>query len=79
MLALKSGLRFFVSSSEVSFFGTRKQALLPKMPVFKCQKMALRVLKQKNGDHFLMPTPPQNGVEHVCFMHLALLGGVKAK
>ena len=25
-----------------------------------------------------MPTSPQNGVEHVCFMGLALLGGFKA-
>ena len=74
MLALKSGLRFFVSSSEVSFFGTRKQALLPKVPVFNCQKMALRMPKQKNGDHFLMPTSPQNGGLHVGFMRLPLSG-----
>ena len=44
-------------------------------PVFKCQKMALRVPNKKNGDHFLSPTTPQNGVRHVCFMRLALLGG----
>ena len=37
--------------------------------------MALRARKLKNRDHFLTPTSPQNGVEHVCFMHLALLGG----
>jgi len=30
---------------------------------------------QKNEDHFLTPTNPQNGVEHICFMRLALLGG----
>ena len=47
----------------------------PKVPVFTCQKMALRVPIQKNGDHFLSPTTPQNGVRHVCFMRLALLGG----
>ena len=35
--------------------------------------MALRVPKQKKEDHFSMPTSPQNGVEHVCFMRLALL------
>ena len=46
-----------------------------KVPVFKCQKMALRVPKQKNGDHFFMPTSPENGVEHDCFVRLALLGG----
>ena len=60
MLALKSGLRFLISRSEVPFFGTSKRALLPK---------------QKNGDPFFMPTSPQDGVEHVCFMRLALLGG----
>ena len=48
---------------------------LPKVPVFKRQKMALRVPGHKNGDHFLMPTTPQNGKEPVCFMRLALLGG----
>ena len=37
--------------------------------------MALRVPKQKKQDHFLMPTSPQNGVEQVCFVRLALLGG----
>ena len=40
--------------------------------------MALLVPRQKNQDHFLMPTFPQNGVEHVCFMRLALLGGFLA-
>ena len=71
----KSGLGFFVSEPEVPFFGTWKRALLAKVPVFKRQKIALRVPKQKNKDHFSMPTSPQNGVEHVCFMRLALLGG----
>ena len=75
MLALKSGLRFFVSAPEVLFFVTWKRALLAKVPVFRCQKMALRVPRQKNRDHFLMPTSPQNDVQHVCFMHLSLLGG----
>ena len=31
MLALKSGLRFFVSAPEVPFFGTWKRALLAKI------------------------------------------------
>ena len=75
MLAWKSGLRFFVSAPEVLFFVTWKRALLAKVPVFRCQKMALRVPRQKNRDHFLMPTSPQNDVQHVCFMHLSLLGG----
>ena len=46
-----------------------------KVPVFMWQKMALRVPKQKNGDHFLVPTSPKNGGLHVCFMRLVLLGG----
>ena len=75
MLALKSGLVFFVFAPEVPFFGTGKRAILAKVPVLKCQKMALRAPKQKNGDHFLTPTTPQNGVEHVSFMRLALMGG----
>ena len=74
---MKSGLRFFVSAPEVPFFGTWKGALLPKVPVFKCQKMALRAPESKNGDHFLTPTSPQNGVEHVSFMRLALWVGFK--
>ena len=32
-----------------------KQALFANVPVFKCQKMALRMPKQKNWHHFLMP------------------------
>ena len=36
---------------------------------------AVGLIEIKNGDHFLTPTTPQNGVEHVCFMRLALLGG----
>ena len=50
-------------------------ASLAKGPVFKCQKMALRVPGHKNEDHFLMPTTPQNGKEPACFVRLALLGG----
>ena len=78
MLALKSGLRFLVSAPEVLFFGALKRTFLANVPVFKWQKMALWVPKQKNGDHFSMPTSPQNGREHVCFKHLALLGGFLA-
>ena len=76
MLALKSGLVFFDPAPEVPFFGTGKRAILAKVPVLKCQKMALRTPKQKKRDHFSMPTSPQNGVEHICFMRLALLGGI---
>ena len=43
--------------------------------IFLCQKMALRAPKQKNEDHFSTPTSPQNGVEHICFVRLAPLGG----
>ena len=74
MLALKSGLGFFVSAPEVPFFGTGKRAILAKVPVLKCQKMALRAPKQKKRDHFSTPTSPQNGAELVCFVRLALLG-----
>ena len=66
--------RFFVSAPEVPFFGTGKRAILAKVPVLKCQKMALRAPKQKNRDHFSTPTSPQNGAELVCFVRLALLG-----
>ena len=59
MLALKSGLRFFVSAPEVPFSGTWNGALLPKVPVFQRQKIALRAPESKNGDHFLTPTPPK--------------------
>ena len=75
VLALKCGLGFFVSAPEVPFFGTSKRAILAKVPVLKCQKMALWAPKQKNRDHFLSPTTPQNGKQHVCFMRIAFLGG----
>ena len=37
----------------------KKRALLPKVPVFKCQKMALRVPKSKNGLKNLAKHPPK--------------------
>ena len=49
--------------------------ILTKVPVLKCQKMALRVPKPKIRDHFLMP---KNGGSNICFMRLALLDGFKA-
>ena len=42
MLALKSGLGFFVQAPEVPFFCTGKRPFLAKVPVLKCQKIALR-------------------------------------
>ena len=48
---------------------------LPKVPVFRCQKMALWVPIQKNRDHFLMPISPQNGEGLLRFRRLALFGG----
>ena len=33
--------------------------LLPKVPIFTCPKMALRVPEQKFGDHFYKPNIPQ--------------------
>ena len=75
MLALKSGLHFFVSASEVPLFGTWKRALLAKVPIFKCQKMGLLAPESKNGDHFFTQTSPKNGGLHICFVRLSLLGG----
>ena len=37
----------------------KKRALLPKVPVFKCQKMALRAPKSKNGLQKPRETPPK--------------------
>ena len=57
------------------------QAMLQTLPQKKLQALpqslpqALRWPKQKNGDYFLSPTTPQNGVQHVCFLCLSLLGG----
>ena len=65
--------RYYATSA--GLYSTANFANLAKVPVFRCQKMALPSPKQKNRDHFLTPTSPQNDVEHVCFMHLALLGG----
>ena len=43
----------------------------PTVSIFKCQKMALRITKQKQkGD--------QNGGLQVCFVHLSILGGFQA-
>ena len=42
---------FFVLASKVPSFGTCQRALLSKVAVFKCPKMALRAQKQKNEDH----------------------------
>ena len=49
MLALKSGLGFFVSASEVPFFGTWKRALLVKVPIFKCQKSRFHLSEASKG------------------------------
>ena len=51
-------VRSQIQASEVPFLGTLKQALLVKVPIFKCQKMALLTPKSKNG--FQNPqTPPK--------------------
>ena len=44
-------------------------------PVSRETNLTAKML-QKNKDHFSMPTSPPNGVEHVCFMRFALLGGI---
>ena len=72
---IKKWSRFFCLGTQMPFFGTWKRLLLPKVPIFKWQKMALPAPRQKNRDHFLTPTSPKNNVEHVCFRRLALLGG----
>ena len=41
------------------FFGTWKWALSPKVPVFKCQKMALRTPKSRKGLQKSRKTPPK--------------------
>ena len=47
------------------FFGTLKRALLAKVPVFKCQKMALRAPKSKNGLQKPRETPPKMVGRHL--------------
>ena len=83
LLSMECKRPFFCSTrgdtqnKKQDFFGEFfPNVILPKVPVFTWKKMALRVPEQKKRDHFLMPTSPQNGVEHVCFMRFALLGGI---
>ena len=39
------------------------------------KKMALWIMKQQNGDHFLMEISLKNGELHVCLVHLLFGGG----
>ena len=47
----------------------RRQAVpkLLKITVFRCKRMGLRMPKSKNGDHFLSPAIPKNGVTDFSF------------
>ena len=53
---------------------------ISRVPVFKFQKMSLRLVlqirKHKNGDHFLIPTSLRKGWLHICLVHLPLSGGL---
>ena len=53
------GLRSEIAALEVPFFGTLEWALLAKVPVFKCRKMALRAPEYKNGFQKPRETPPK--------------------
>ena len=46
VLELKSGLRIFIWALKVQFFLFQIWALLPKVPFFRCPKMALWVPKR---------------------------------
>ena len=46
---------------------------MPKVPIFRCPKIGLRVPEAKNGDHLFTPTSPQNGGLDIGFMCLPLL------
>ena len=65
------GVHSQIWASEVPFFGTLKWALLAKVPIFKCQKMALRTAKSKNGLQKPCETPPKmvDQTFHSCVYH----------
>ena len=49
------------------------RAILPKIAQFGYQKMVLWLAETENGDHFFMPTSPQNGGLDICFMRFPIL------
>ena len=65
------GVHSQIWASEVPFFGTLKRALLAKVPIFKCQKMALRTAKSYNGLQKPCETPPKmvDQTFHSCVYH----------
>ena len=67
--------RFFCFGIRSAIFWHMKTGTFAESAHFHVPKMTLWMLKQKNGDHFLMPISPQNGEGHVRFRRLALLGG----
>ena len=52
-------VRSYIGALEEPFFGPLKRALLVVLPVFKCQKMALRAAESKNGLKKPRETPPK--------------------
>ena len=52
-----------------------KSGTFAKSARFHVPKNGTSDAETKKRDHFFLPTTPQNGVRHVCFMRLALLGG----
>ena len=48
-----------ISKSAVAWAKKRKLIVFPKVPVFKCQKMALRAPKSSNGLKNLAKHPPK--------------------
>ena len=53
------GVRSYIGALEEPFFGTLKRALLTKVPVLKCQKMAPVAPQYKNGLQKPRKTPPK--------------------
>ena len=58
-LPYKSGLGFFVPALEVPFFKAPTWALLAKVAILGCQKMALPVPLRKLRAHFYKANFPQ--------------------
>ena len=53
------GVCSYIGALKEPFFGTLKWALLAKLPVLKCQKMAPRAPQYKNGPQKPRKTPPK--------------------
>ena len=53
------GVRSYIGALGVPFFVTLKEALLSKVPVFRCHKMTLQAPQSKNGLQKPRETPPK--------------------